>query len=232
MIFLLFDLDGTILDFKKGEENSLRKSLRKFNISADDGICTLYSAVNDSLWKEYEKGTISQDEIKARRFEIFLRKIGRSDVDYAKLAKLYQENLSNEAIMIPGAIETLGRVKGKKGISSFIITNGTPSVQRSRIEKADIGKYFDDVFISREIGFQKPDVRFFDYVLEKIKGVREKSIVIGDSETSDIKGAVNAGMRSIYIGKERSRLATWSVERIAESIPIIDDIVEDDLENK
>ena len=188
--------------------------------------------MNDSLWKEYEKGTISQDEIKARRFEIFLRKIGRNDVDYAKLAKLYQENLSNEAILIPGAIETLGRVKGKKGISSFIITNGTPSVQRSRIEKADIGKYFDDVFISREIGFQKPDVRFFDYVLEKIKGVREKSIVIGDSETSDIKGAVNAGMRSIYIGKERSRLATWSVERIAESIPIIDDIAEDDLENK
>ncbi len=190
--FLLFDADNTLLDFFKSEENALALALSEQGIRVTPALSKSYSDINDGLWKDLEKKLITKERLRVKRFEDFDRK-ENLHADVAKLSKNYTDFLSTQAIEADGAFELLSALCGKYEI--YVITNGIGYVQKGRMAKTRLFPLIKESFISEEIGFEKPDVRYFDAIAKKIPGFDpEKALVIGDSLTSDVLGGINAGI--------------------------------------
>lgn len=193
---LLFDADDTLFDFGKCEEIAFEKALSKVGVDLIPGMTGDYSAINLECWKRLERGELSREDLKRLRFAVFLEKYG-IDRDPAVLARAYEEELSRTAVLFPGAEDLIRRLSEKARV--YVITNGLTAVQRGRFSRSPITKYLSGVFISEEIGYNKPDRRYFDAVIRGIPGFdRDRAIVIGDSLTSDVKGANNAGLRVLW----------------------------------
>lgn len=193
---VLFDLDNTILDFSKAERAALTKTLEQLGISPTEEICARYSVLNQAQWKLLEKGVITRREVKLRRFRLLFEELG-ADVSAEQAAAVYESLLGIGHYFMEGAEELLETLHGRYRL--YLVTNGTASVQRGRLKSADLGKYFEDIFISEEVGFDKPDIRYFESCFSRIPGFsRESSVIVGDSLSSDIQGGINAEIRTVW----------------------------------
>ena len=228
MLNLLFDADGTLYDFKATEHISLKKVFEHYEIAYDEHNIALYHEKNSRLWDLYEKGEIEQSVIAWKRFEDFFSALGVG-LDAKEAGELYTTYLAENGIMIDGAIDLLEKLYAKHNL--YIITNGIAKTQHGRIDGTGTRKYYKRIFISTEMGVQKPDKAFFDMVIKEAGLDKRNTIVIGDSEKSDIKGACNAGLRSIFISfsGQKSMNADYSVSSYDELLEYIDKL---DLENK
>ena len=189
---VLFDADGTLFDFVRCEREALVLACRKNGVNIDEGGIKLYSEINEAMWKALERGEIDKESLRVKRFEDFGKAYGFS-CDFDRLSHEYTDFLAEQNFLIDGAEEMLASLYGK--CRMYIITNGIEYVQKSRFAKSPINKYFEHLFISGEIGYEKPDVRFFDTVKREIPDFdAEKTLVVGDSLTSDMKGGINAGL--------------------------------------
>lgn len=200
--YLLFDADNTLFDFTKAEYLSFRDTCSACNVRYSGELYEQYSAINDRLWKLFEKGEIKLDVLKIERFRKLLIANGFAD-DEAVLAKAiemrdsYMESLADQTCLVDGA-EDISRKLSEK-YEMYIITNGVSRIQRSRFEKSVLTPYFRDLFISEEIGAAKPSAEYFDYVLRTIGCAdKEKYFVVGDSLSSDCAGAVAYGLDICY----------------------------------
>lgn len=200
---VLFDLDDTLLDFHRAEAEAIRYTLAEFGIDPTDENISLYSRINLSCWEKLETGEYTRDEVLHRRFDMLFDALGVKGDPHAT-QKLYEYRLSLGAYYIDGAKELLEDIYGKYRL--YLATNGIVNVQTRRITDSGIGKYFDDIFVSEKIGYNKPDKRFFDVAFEKIPDFgHEQTVMIGDRLPSDILGGINAGIKTIYFnpkGKE------------------------------
>lgn len=214
MKYLLFDADQTLYDFQASADIALKKTMNTNSIAYTSGNIELYEIGNRWCWDSYEEGTLSMDELKTKRFQLFFDKISLHQ-DARSAGVYYMDQLAIEGIMLPGAIDFLERIKARR---KSIITNGIAKVQIGRIDKTDTRKYFEHIFISEEIGSQKPHKEFFDHVLGTINKKPDECLVIGDSDKSDIQGAINAGIDSVYISFDggRSKKATYNVSSYEE----------------
>ncbi len=193
---LLFDADGTLLDFSRSEDEAVRQTMLLAGIEPDDAKVATYSKINDGLWKMLERKEIEKSVLLYRRFELFCEHYGYS-ADARKMATDYMELLSQKGYLLDGARELLLSLHGK--VKMYIITNGVDFIQRRRYAGSGISELFDGIFISGELGFEKPDPKYFECVEQSIgKLSRENTIVIGDSLTSDIRGANNYGLDSCW----------------------------------
>lgn len=189
---VLFDADGTLFDFARCEREALVLACRKNGVDIDEEGIKLYSKINEACWKALERGEIDKESLRVKRFEDFGRAYGFS-CDFDKLSKEYTDYLAEQSFLIDGAEEMLASLCGK--CRMYIITNGIEYVQKSRFARSPINKFFERLFISGEIGYEKPDIRFFDAVKREIPDFdAEKTLVVGDSLTSDMKGGINAGL--------------------------------------
>ena len=222
--FLLFDADHTLFDFKTGEYCALKEALEELNLPSDDEIIERYSVINVKYWKMLERGEIDKQSLMLARFVEFSREYGFEE-KAQKLSDLYMSNLAHEAQLFDGALEMVAQLSKKYRL--FIITNGVKSTQDGRFGISPITKYFEKIFISEVVGYEKPCKEFFDAVESGIDGyVREKAIVIGDSLSSDIKGAINSGIDCIWynpIKKEAPQgwNITYTVESFDEILNIL-----------
>lgn len=192
--YLLLDADGTFLDFERTEKEALGLLFAHFGI--DEGLSSSYHTANAQCWEEFEKGLITMEELKERRFDLFFRSQGL-DLDAGEASRLYIDELSRHAYYIDGAEELLAHLS--RGHSLSVITNGIAQVQRGRLEALGAMRFFDHVVISEEVGVQKPSKAFFERALALIGAEKEDCLVIGDSLTSDIKGAQDAGMDAFHL---------------------------------
>lgn len=194
--FILFDADGTLFDFHKGEFEAVRETMEIMGITPSDELVLEYSAINDSLWKMLERKEITRPELLVRRFEIFCERFGFV-VDIQKMARTYESHLSHKGYLFDGAEELCAKLA--KTCSLYIVTNGVESIQKGRFSRLSLDRYFKQIFISGEIGCDKPDVRYFETVAERIPDFnKERAIIIGDSLTSDIKGGINYGIDTCW----------------------------------
>ena len=194
--FLLFDADHTLFDFKTGEYCALKEALESLGLPSTDAHIERYSDINVKYWKMLERGEIDKKSLMLARFVEFAREYGFED-KAEELSNLYMSNLAHEAQLFDGALEMVSELSKKYRL--FIITNGVKSTQDGRFGISPITKYFEKIFISEVIGYEKPHKEFFDAVANGIDGYdREKAIVIGDSLSSDIKGAINSGIDCIW----------------------------------
>ncbi len=197
---LLFDADGTLLDFHASERNSLMNALRSFGIEPTEELMERYSEINLSLWKKLERGETTKDKLKTLRFELFCNEFSLP-ADPLLMAERYITGLEAQGILLDGAYEILSRLYDSADI--YIITNGVLKVQKGRMAMLPIKELIKETFISDEIGAEKPSRVFFDYVEAHIDNFdREHTLVIGDSLTSDIKGAINAGIDCVWFNPE------------------------------
>jgi len=196
---LLFDLDDTLLDFGANEADSLNKLFRQNGFDFTEELFQAYNSINKALWAEYENGNISLDQVLYSRFTETMLKLGKV-VDGAEWDSMYRELLGNGCQLMEGALEVCRSLSESHRL--FIITNGITETQLKRIRQSGLSEYFEEVFDSQSIGFQKPSKEFFDYVIKHIKDFRlEDALVIGDSLNTDIKGGLLSGIDTCWINK-------------------------------
>lgn len=194
---ILFDLDDTLFDFHADEHVALEKTFASLNIPLDDAVCARYSEINQAQWKALERGEITRDQVKLRRFELLFAELGYDSKQAAQAAKTYHERLAEDFHFMDGAPELLEELNGRYRM--FLVSNGNLSVQEGRLKKSGIGCYFAGIFISEVLGAEKPSRRFFDLAFSKIPDFDPAcAVIVGDSLTSDIRGGINAGVRTIW----------------------------------
>lgn len=194
--FVLLDLDDTILDFKKAERIAIGKTFRGIGIEPTDEVIARYSEINTEQWEKLELGLVSREDALRDRFDILFRELGVkcSGID---AERTYEKLLEIGHYFMPGAEEMLEEIY--KSYDLYIVSNGLASVQDSRLKSADISDMFKGIFISERIGGQKPDREFFDRCFARIPGFEhERAIIVGDSLTSDIRGGINAGIKTCW----------------------------------
>ncbi len=197
----LFDLDQTLLDFHASEYIALRTVLTGGGLSFSDEIYRAFRAYNKSLWLELEKGAVTRTELFRRRFEDVFR---RCEGDASKLDPLevndeFIRTMSVNGVLMDGALECVEKVKsGIPGSRIYIASNGATVNAKGRIASTGLGRYIDGLFVSEDLGVTKPDPAFFDVCLERIGEPRESCIMIGDSLSSDMLGAKNASLASVW----------------------------------
>ena len=198
--FLFLDLDDTILDFHKAERTALSKTIREFGVEPTEEVLQLYHRINKWHWEQLELGVMTREEILVNRFGVLFAKLGKS-VDAASCARVYEHNLSIGHWFLPGAEEAVAALSKKYRL--FLASNGTASVQKGRMTSANLYRFFETVFVSQEIGYNKPSLDYFNACFAGIPGFdREKAIMVGDSLSSDIKGGINAGIRTVWVNPD------------------------------
>lgn len=195
--FLLLDLDDTILDFHKAESVALGKTLQSFGVEPTEDARARYSQINQRHWEMLERREITREQVLLGRFEVFFREFG-IQVDAAVCARAYSENLSQGHFFLPGALKTLHALH--ENYRLFLVSNGTAWVQERRLDSAGIVPLFEEIFISQNVGHNKPAREFFDHCFAHISGFeRERAIIVGDSLSSDILGGIRAGIRTCWV---------------------------------
>ena len=193
---ILFDADGTLLDFERSEREALYDAMAMHDIEPSEEKRQTYSKINDSLWKMLERGEIEKQVLLYRRFELFLEAIGVRR-DGRKMAEDYMNALSTKGYLLEGAEELCARLCDKAKL--YIVTNGVEFIQKGRWARCGIQKYFDGVFISGVIGAEKPRAEYFEYVSAHIDGMeKDSTLIVGDSLTSDIRGGINYGIDTCW----------------------------------
>ena len=196
---VLLDIDDTILDFKACERNAIQKTMEKYGVKPNNELVEKYSKINKSLWELFEKKEITKAELLVRRFEMFFHPLGVFE-KANEINKNYLNYLSGEVFFVKDAVEFCKKLKEKCKV--YVVTNGVKSTQVRRLDKSMLLEYFDDVFISEDVGYQKPDVRFFVYVYDRIgMPKKDEMIILGDSKTSDIQGGINFGITTCWFNK-------------------------------
>ena len=190
--YLLFDADNTLFDFDAAERRTHQILCEKHGLSFSEAGYQLYHRCNAELWHDYDCGLCTKEFILTERFRRYLERSGETG-DPAALNRTHMTALGANAILFPGA-EALCR-KLAEHHALYLLTNAVESVQRARFEGSAIAPYFRDVFISETVGCGKPSPAYFDYVYQAVPGLTpENGLVIGDSLSSDIQGANNAGL--------------------------------------
>lgn len=223
--FLLFDADHTLFDFQKSEYFALKEALDFYSLPSTDDVIERYSVINVKYWKMLERGEIDKKSLMLARFVEFAREYGFEDKAEV-LSDLYMSNLAHEAHLFDGALEMVEKLSKKYRL--FIITNGVKSTQDGRFGLSPITRYFEKIFISEVIGYEKPHREFFLAVEEEIEGYcREKAVVIGDSLSSDIKGAINSGIDCIWYNPiEKEAPNDWNITYTVKTFDEILEILE------
>ena len=199
--YIFLDLDDTILDFGRAEEEALKDTLLQFGVEPTRERMARYSAINKAQWKRLEKGEMTRDEVKLRRFEIFFEEMG-VDCDAEAARIFYEKRLAIGHCFLAGAEEMLAALHGKYHL--YIASNGTTSVQNGRIASAGIAPLFDEIFLSEALGAVKPQKEFFDACFAQIPDFDPaQAIIFGDSLTSDILGGINAGIKTCWFNLHR-----------------------------
>ncbi len=191
---ILWDLDGTLTDFTTIESMSIKACFEKFDFGkCTDEMVAVYSEINKKYWEALEQGKVTRNELLFKRFKDFFEVYSLDTGKISDFKAAYEKLLGETVIFMPHAYETVKALSGK--VIQCLVTNGNKHVQNVKVQKSGLGEFFSHVFISEEIGYEKPAQEFFDKVFEVIGPFDKKEVlIVGDSLSSDIRGGNNAGI--------------------------------------
>lgn len=196
-LIVLLDADDTLLDFAKSEKEAIVSTLKEYSVPVTDEIVDRYVQINKHCWKLLEDCKITRVYLDRLRFDMLFEEFGITGKDTVAAGACYRAHLTERGYVIKGAVEFLDNISKKYRL--FLVTNGTQPTQIVRLRSAGIDGYFEDMFYSEQIGCAKPHKGFFDHVFSHIeKFDLSRTVLVGDSLTSDILGANNAGITGIW----------------------------------
>ncbi|NBI05837.1 YjjG family noncanonical pyrimidine nucleotidase [Senegalia massiliensis] len=201
---IIFDADMTLFDFEKAEKYALENSISYFNYEySEKEHLSMYKTHNKAVWNEFEDGKISAQDLKSERFRRFFKET-KIKIDPSEFSFKYMDFLKESSFLLKGAKELIEEIHSDFRL--VIITNGLSKVQNVRIRNSEIANYFEDIIISEEVGFKKPDSEIFKLTLDRINHTeKEDLIIIGDSLKSDIKGGLNFGIDTLWYNPNNNK---------------------------
>lgn len=225
---VFLDLDDTILDFQLAEHKAIRAAFSEVGLEPSDELVARYIEINRSCWAALERGELEREEVLTRRFELLFSELG-VDISPEETQRIYAARLGSFHDFLPGGKELLDELCASGRYNLYIASNGILCVQAPRIEASGIARYFKDIFISEQIGYNKPSREFFDIAAERIEGYNPaEAIIVGDSLSSDIQGGINAGILTCHFnprGIAYNRITPdYEIKDLSELLPLLDSI--------
>ena len=194
---LLWDVDGTLLDFDYSMRCSLRKCFHTIGQPITEEMIQRYSQINDGYWKRLERGEITKAELLVGRFRDFFCEYGVTGIDEDAFLKEYQNGLGHYYSFLDDSLTVVKVLQGR--YRQYVVTNGVASTQMNKLRLSGLSEAMDGIFISETIGCAKPGRAFFDHCLEQVEEKnRERILIIGDSMTSDVLGGIRAGIKTCW----------------------------------
>jgi len=199
--WILFDADGTLLDFEKAAAVALQTTCEQVLGHFDPAYRVVYHRINSQLWRDLEAGRTTPERLQSERFQKFLSQLDLG-TDPDAFGHQYLTNLGNQNDLLDGAEEAVRQLAATHRL--MIITNGLKTVQRQRFAHGTLGRYFADLIISEEVGAAKPDPRIFDVAFERMgHPAKGEVLMVGDSLTSDIRGGHDYGLDTCWYNPGR-----------------------------
>ena len=223
---LLWDLDGTLLDFLASEKAAIKQCFALFGLGecGDDRVAR-YSAINVRHWESLERGELTKTQVLIGRFEEFFTAEGIDARLAVPFNKAYEEHLGETIVFRDNSYELVKRLQGR--VEQYLVTNGTERVQEKKLSKSGLGELFDGVFISDVVGAQKPSPVFFDRVLAQIGDPDRRSVmIVGDSLTGDMQGGMNAGIVCCWYNPGKApRPAQYRLDHEIADLPEVEALI-------
>lgn len=198
---IFFDLDRTLWDFDSSAEMAFTELFEKYNLK-EKGIESIkilqkaYNVHNEQLWELYRHGKIEKEVLRSLRFQLTFADFGIADEGLAeKVGNDYLAISPLKVSLFPNAFETLQYLQKKYIL--HLITNGFSEVQFIKLKASGLEKYFIEIITSEEAGVKKPDVKIFEYSLQKSGAKANESLMVGDDYEVDVLGAKNAGIDQV-----------------------------------
>ena len=198
---ILLDADDTVFYFGAAELAALKRLFQLYGIPYTDENVRDYQTINDEMWRQFETGEITKEYLLDHRFAFYFEAKG-IQADGVKANQDYLDGLAEGNVLLPGALTLVQKMKDL-GCKVYLATNGVTRVQKQRLATSQLRDLCDGIFVSEEAGSQKPQKGYFDYVFEKL-GQPDKSrvLMVGDSLSSDIKGAVAYGLPCCWLNRK------------------------------
>ena len=221
---ILFDADMTLFDFRKAEEYALEETFLSHGCPFTPEIRERYIAINEDLWRSFEQGKISREYLMSSRFTLLFQELGLA-VDGILFNQEYLDHLGQHPFLLNGALELCRTLS--RHCRLYIATNGVTNTQKNRLRLSEIRPFITDIFVSEETGSQKPLPGYFQYVAGHIPGWNpQRTLMVGDSLTSDIQGALNAGIPCCWFNPDflpftLKTPCTYEIHQLSQLVPII-----------
>ncbi len=204
---IFFDLDHTLWDYDRNASETLQEIFQQFDLRPwfqEPAIfIDRFRCLNEELWMRYNHGKIGREEIRNQRFETLLANEGLANAALAKqISDYFIHKCPTKAHLIDGAMDVLSSLKEKFRLA--VITNGFTDTQTIKLASSGLNDFFEITVTSETANARKPDEAIFRFALEKMRASDEVSMMVGDNLTTDILGAQNAGMRSIWLTNSKS----------------------------
>lgn len=207
--YLFFDLDHTLWDFETNSKETLielfqKYNLKQFSLFDFDLFEKTYSLINRQLWEEYNHGKINKQALRAARFALTFDKLGLDGQYHPKnIANDYLNICPQKSHLMPGTKDMLQSLAGNYQMS--ILTNGFAESQHKKLKASGINHYFEHIIISEEIGAAKPYPEFFELALKRCNAKPQNSIMVGDNEQTDVKGALQSGLTAVWYNPDHQK---------------------------
>ena len=197
---IFIDIDDTLLDYipccREAFEFALPEHPEYFD---------LFFEISGRLFSEAKHGLHTIAEVMELYPKEFIATIGYPPEAVDPFKHAFRAAWGKTHILVPGAKEMLENLQAK-GYRLFAASNSFGHLQRSRLEQAGILPYFEDTYISMDIGYDKPDIRFYQEALRRCGLQPHEVLMIGDSMTTDVIGAQKAGMDALFFDRQKDDL--------------------------
>lgn len=224
---VLIDIDNTLLDFDAYVQNAMKDGFEMFGLgSYDDSMFRVFLQINNEMWRQIEQGSLTYEELLKERWNKIFSTLNIS-FDGCRFEEYFREYLFDSAIPVSGALNILDYLKDRYILC--VASNGPYEQQLNRLKKGKMLPYFSKLFISEKIGASKPSEKFFSYCLNELNAERRRQglcdilpsevIMIGDSLTSDMAGAIDIGFKTCFFDKyECGETDNLSVDHVIVSL--------------
>ena len=218
---ILLDADNTIFDFDKSENNAIKLTFNKYGIKCDKKLATLYHEVNDKYWKKLEKKEVTKQQLAVLRFKEIFDMYG-FNIPPLQFNDEYKQNLAKQSFLLENA-EEIVKYLHSLGKKIIIASNGSSTIQNSRVKNSKIADFITAVYTSEEAGFTKPSVEFFDKLFNKFNIEKHDTILIGDSLTADIKGGYMYGIDTVFFSptNEQNDMPNYTITNLLQIKDIV-----------
>ncbi|CEA01339.1 Putative HAD-hydrolase YfnB [Jeotgalicoccus saudimassiliensis] len=192
---VFMDIDDTVFNFKKCSESALKETFTTLNLEYNKSIFESFTEIDERLWKKQKEELLSVADVLNIRFKELSETLGMNyDSDLAK--EHFGNLLGEQYIMEPGIEEVLRRISADYKI--YAASNGVLTMQENRLNLSGLKRYFTDLYVSDDIGSAKPNFGFFAESMKRAELESSDILMVGDSLVSDIAGANNAGIASVW----------------------------------
>ena len=223
---ILWDIDNTLLDFHAAESAAIKTLFERFHL----GLCTdemiqRYSKINRTYWERLERGEITKPQVLVGRFEDFFSSEGLDTSVASAFNEAYQLSLGDTIVYRDDSYNIMKSLQGK--VKQYAVSNGTIVAQTKKLRLSRLGELFDGVYLSEDLGVEKPNIEFFEKVFADIGPIhKDEVIIVGDSLTSDICGGNNAGILTCWYNPFKAQLTgNYKVDYEMEDLHEIYDIL-------